>query len=192
MLDLVIDNVNYMKNLTEMTLQFARLGSTSAQLKLEKIDLVSEIGNIIKSLSPVFEENGIKILNNTIASLDVEVDRMLIKELLHNLISNAVKYTNGNGVVTFDAITNGENVEVSVKDNGVGMTKEQLKRVFEEFYKVDDSRNDRSSTGLGLAICQRIIEKHGGSIWAESQGIGQGSTMHFTLPTTQGERQNNE
>ena len=64
---------------------------------------------------------------------------------------------------------------------------EQLKCVFEEFYKVDDSRNDRSSTGLGLAICQRIIEKHGGSIWAESQGIGHGTTVHFTLPTIQGE-----
>ncbi len=128
-------------------------------------------------------------MNNTTPRLDVEVDKMLIRELLHNLISNAVKYTNGNGVVTFDITMSGGNVKVSVKDNGIGMTEEQFKRVFEEFYKVDDSRNDRSSTGLGLAICQRIIEKHGGSIWAESQGIGHGTTMHFTLPTIQSERQ---
>ena len=191
MLVLIMDNVDYMKNLTEMTLQFAQLNSQSVRLKPEKVDLVSEIGNIIEGLSPVFEENGIKVINNTTAPLDIEVDRLLVKELLHNLISNSIKYTNGNGVVTFDVIVNGKNVKVSVKDNGIGMTEEQLKRVFEEFYKVDDSRNDRSSTGLGLVICQRIIEKHGGSIWAESQGIGQGTTMHFTLPIRQGERQKN-
>ncbi len=185
MLDLVMDNVDYMKNLTEMTLQFARLGSASTELKLETIDIVSEIRNIIESLSPIFEEKGINAVDNTTAAPDIEVDRMLIKELLHNLISNAVKYTNENGIVTFDVITNGESVEVSVKDNGVGMSEEQIKRVFEEFYKVDDSRNDRSSTGLGLAICQRIIEKHGGSIRAESQGIGQGTTMHFAIPISQ-------
>ncbi len=190
-LDLVMDNVDYMKNLTEMTLQLARLNSPSVQLRLEKVDLVSEIGKLIDSLSPVFEENGIKVVNNTIPPLDVEVDKVLIKELLYNLISNAVKYTNGNGVVTFDITMSGGKVKVSVKDNGVGMIEEQLKRVFEEFYKVDDSRNDRSSTGLGLAICQCIIEKHGGSIWAESQGIGHGTTVHFMLPTRQGERQKN-
>ncbi len=190
-LNLVMDNVDYMKNLTEMTLQLAQLNSSSVQLKLEKVNLVSEIGKLIDSLSPVLEEKGIKVVNNTILPLEVEVDKMLIKELLHNLISNAVKYTNGNGVVTFDITMSGGKVKVSVKDNGVGMIEEQLKRVFEEFYKVDDSRNDRSSTGLGLAICQCIIEKHGGSIWAESQGIGHGTTVHFTLPTRQGKRQKN-
>jgi signal transduction histidine kinase len=191
MLDLVMDNVDYMKNLTEMTLEFARLGFASTELKLEEIDLVSEIRNIIESLSPIFKEKGIKVVDNTTATPDIEVDRMLIKELLHNLISNSIKYTNENGVVTFDVVTNGESVEVSVKDNGVGMTEEQIKRVFEEFYKVDDSRNDRSSTGLGLAICQRILEKHGGSIRAESQGIGQGTTMHFTIPVRQCKKQEN-
>ncbi len=185
MLNLVMDNVNYMKNLTEMTLQFARLGSDSTQLKLEKVDLEREIRNIIESLSAVFEEKGIKVVNNATAPLNVEVDRILIKELLHNLISNSVKYTNENGVVTFDAIINDKNVEVSVKDSGIGMTEEQIKHVFEEFYKADESRNDRTSTGLGLAICLRIIEKHGGTILAESQGIGQGTTIHFTLPIRQ-------
>ncbi|MGR3302664.1 MAG: ATP-binding response regulator [Candidatus Scalindua sp.] len=187
MLELVMDNVNYMKNLTEMTLQLARLNSSGVQLRLEKVDLVSEIKNTIDSLSPVFEEKGIKVVNNITPPLDVEADRMLIKELIHNLISNAVKYTNGNGVITFDSFFNGDNVEILISDNGVGIEAEQLSHVFEEFYKVDTSRHDRSSTGLGLAICKSIIERHGGSIWAESLGSGQGTTMHFTLPTIQGE-----
>ncbi|GAX61101.1 multi-sensor signal transduction histidine kinase [Candidatus Scalindua japonica] len=188
MLDLVMDNVKYMKNLTEMTLQLAQLNSSRISLKLEKVDLISEIGNVIKSLSSLFEENSIKVVNNTSSPLYVEADRMLIMEVFHNLISNTVKYTNGKGFVYFDAIIDSsETITVSVRDNGIGMTEMQLKRVFEEFYKVDDSRNDRSSTGLGLSICQRIIEKHGGRIWVESQGIGQGTTIYFTLPVRQGE-----
>ena len=184
-LSLAMDNVDYMKNLTERTLQLARLNSSDVQLKLEKVDLVSEIKNTIDSLSPLFEENGINVVNNTAPPLDVEVDRMLIKELIHNLISNAVKYTNGVGTVTFNNFLNGDTVGISITDTGIGMTIEQQKRVFEEFYKADDARNDRSSTGLGLAICKRIIERHGGSIRAESLGSGQGTTMHFTMPTRQ-------
>ena len=191
MLNMVMDNVDYMKNLTERTLQLARLNSSGVILKLEKVDLVSEIKNTIDSLSPVFEENSINVVNNTVSPLDVEADRMLIKELIHNIISNAVKYTNGVGSVTFNSFLNDDTVGISITDTGIGMTMEQQKRVFEEFYKTDDARNDRSSTGLGLAICRSIIEKHGGSIKAESPGLGQGTTMHFMLPYKQGQSQKN-
>ncbi len=191
MLDLIMDNVDYMKNLTERTLQLAQLNSPEISLKLESVDLVNEIGNTIESLSSVFKENGIKVVNNTTTPLDVEADRMFIKELIHNLVSNTIKYTNRDGVVTFDSFPKDDNVEISIKDTGIGMTIEQQKRIFEEFYKADDSRNDHSSTGLGLTICQRIVEKHGGSIRAESPGSGQGTTVHFTLPIRQGENQEN-
>jgi two-component system sensor histidine kinase/response regulator len=189
MLDLIMDNVDYMKNLTERTLQLAQLNSPGVSLKLEKVDLVSEIRNIIESLSSVFKENGIEIVNNTTTLLDIEADRMLIKELIYNIVDNAIKYTNGDGIVTFDSFLKDDNVEISIKDTGIGMTMEQQKRIFEEFYKADDSRNDRSSTGLGLAICQQIVEKHGGSIRAESQGSGHGTRVYFTLPTRQSEKE---
>ncbi|MCP4266497.1 MAG: hybrid sensor histidine kinase/response regulator [Candidatus Brocadiaceae bacterium] len=192
MLALVMDNVEYMKNLTEMTLHLAQLNSSGLKVKPERFDIVNEIKNTIESLSSLFEEKGIKTVDNTISPIDVEVDRMLTKELLNNIISNAVKYTNGEGVVTFDISLVGDKVKVSIKDNGIGMTEEQLKHVFEEFYKVDDSRNDRASTGLGLAICQRIVDRHEGTIWAESLGLGQGTTVHFTLSAIHGERYNTE
>ncbi len=186
MLALIMDNVKYMKNLTEMTLQLAQLNSSSVKLKQQRFDVVTEIKNTIESLSSLFKEKKIQTVDNTNSPINVEADRMLIKELIYNIISNAVKYTNGDGIITFDTILNGSMVKVSIKDNGIGMTEAQLKHVFEEFYKVDDSRNDRSSTGLGLAICQSIIEKHGGSIWAESPGIGQGTTVCFTLSGAHG------
>ena len=186
MLDLIMDNVDYMKNLTERTMQLAQLNSPEVSLRLERVDLVSEIRTTIESLSSLFKEKGIKVVNNTTTPLDIEVDRMLIRELIYNLVSNTIKYTNGDGVVTFDSFLKNDNVEISIKDTGIGMTIEQQKRMFEEFYKADDSRNDHSSTGLGLTICQRIVEKHGGSIRAESPGIGHGMTVYFTLPTIQG------
>jgi len=62
------------------------------------------------------------------------------------------------------------------------LTEEQKERIFEEFYKADESRHDISSSGLGLSICKKIVEKHGGRIWAESEGIGKGTSIFFTLP----------
>lgn len=188
MLDLIMNNVDYMRNLTERTLQLAQLNSPEVSLRVEKVDLASEIRNTIESLSSVFKENGIEIVNNTTMPLDIEADRMLIKELIHNLVSNTIKYTNGDGVVTFESFLKDDNVEISIKDTGIGMTIEQQKRIFEEFYKADDSRTDRSSTGLGLTICKRIVENHGGSIRAESQGSGHGTSVHFTLPIRQSEK----
>jgi signal transduction histidine kinase len=72
-------------------------------------------------------------------------------------------------------------IVVSVKDTGIGLESDQMKHVFEEFFKADSSRHDLESTGLGLPICKRIVEKHGGRMWVESQGKGKGSTFFFTL-----------
>ena len=183
MLNLVMENVGYMKNLTEMILTLARLNAPSVELNLEKVDISGEIQNITTSLSTVFKQHGLSVVNNIVSPVVLNVDRILIKELLHNLVSNSVKYTDGRGTVTFDSFLDGDNMWVfSVTDTGIGMTSEQIKHVFEEFYKADDSRNDRSSTGLGLTLCRRIVEKHGGSIWAESPGPGNGTKMSFTLP----------
>ena len=183
MLNLVMENVGYMKNLTEMILALARLNAPSVKLNLEEVDISDEIENIITSLSTVFKKQGLSVVNNIVSPVVLKVDRILIKELLHNLVSNSVKYTDGRGTVTFDSFLDGDNMRVfSVTDTGIGMTSEQIEHVFEEFYKADDSRNDHSSTGLGLTLCRRIVEKHGGSIWAESPGAGNGTTMNFTLP----------
>jgi signal transduction histidine kinase len=75
-------------------------------------------------------------------------------------------------------------VQVSVKDTGIGMTEKEIKKIFDEYYKADSSRHDFDSSGLGMPICKRIVEKHGGKIWAESDGKGKGSIFYFTLPAT--------
>jgi signal transduction histidine kinase len=67
-------------------------------------------------------------------------------------------------------------------DNGIGMTQDEIGRIFDEFYKADSARHDIHNTGLGMSICKRIVEKHGGNIWVESPGSGKGTTVFFTLP----------
>ena len=73
-------------------------------------------------------------------------------------------------------------VIVSIKDNGIGLTSDQIDHIFDEFYKADESRHDIDSIGLGMTICKRIVELHGGRIWIESHGINKGSIVYFTLP----------
>jgi signal transduction histidine kinase len=110
------------------------------------------------------------------------VDKTRFEELFENIITNAIKYTkNIKGIITIDAKEEKDSIVISVNDNGIGLTESQMNHIFDEFYKVDQARHDLSSHGLGLSICKRIIEKHGGRIWVESQGLGKGSTFYFTL-----------
>lgn len=127
------------------------------------------------------------------ASIIVEADKLRLVELFNNLITNAVKYTpKGNGTITIDAKQDSEFVTVSIRDAGIGMTVAQQGRIFDEFYKADTSRHEMDSSGLGLSICKRIVERHGGQIWAESEGLGKGSTFHFTLKVGKKVNKNNE
>ena len=104
-------------------------------------------------------------------------------ELFDNLLGNSVKFTPNGGTITIDAKKNNNDITISLKDTGIGMDRKEIIHIFDEFYKVDESRHDMSSVGLGLAICKRIVEKHNGKIWAASQGKGKGTTMYISLPT---------
>ncbi len=110
-------------------------------------------------------------------------DEERLLEVLENLISNAVKFTEPGGVVTIGASHEGGEVKVWVKDNGHGIRPDQLPRLFDRFWQA--RRHDRRGTGLGLTICKAIVESHGGRIWAESM-LGKGTSMFFTLPVTRG------
>jgi len=114
--------------------------------------------------------------------LTILADRNMIKTILRNLISNAIKFTNKNGKVEVKAFSDHTNVEISVSDNGIGMTKETIGKLF----RLDGNLStrgteDEKGTGLGLFLCKEFIEKHGGRIWAESEE-GKGSTFKFILP----------
>lgn len=182
LLEVIFKNVYYMKNLVIKTLALAELNSPNTQLFLQDIDLSMQIRDILDLQRALFEGKNIVLENNIPAETIVQVDLLQIRELFDNLISNAVKYSQESEVkIMFDAKEMDDFIVISVKDTGIGLEPDQIKHVFDEFYKVDCSRHDLDSTGLGLSICKRIVEKHGGRIWVESQGKGKGSTFFFTL-----------
>jgi len=181
-LETIINNVRYMKNLVIKTLTLAQLNSPNTQLELRDIDLSIQIHDSLDLQRTLSEGKDIVFENNIPAETIVQVDLLQIRELFNNLISNAVKYSQEDEVkITIDAKEMDDFIVISVKDTGMGLDSDQIPHVFEEFYKADYSRHDLQSTGLGLSICKRIVEKHGGRIWVESQGKGKGSTFFFTL-----------
>jgi PAS domain S-box-containing protein len=178
-------NINYMQNLVVKTIQLASLNSPTTKLNYEDISLLDEINNVIDQNKYLFIDNDIKVKNNITEDLIVTADKLRIAEVFNNLINNSVKYSKESGKIIFDIKYDDDFVIVSVEDDGMGMTERQKNRIFDEFYKADTSRHDFDSSGLGLPICKRIVEKHGGRIWVESKGIGKGSIFYFTLPINQ-------
>jgi PAS domain S-box-containing protein len=180
--EIINRNVNYLRNLVVKTVELASLNSSKIKLTFENTNLLEEINKVLKKNKLLLEDNKIKIINQVSKDFYVIADKLRLEELIENILNNSVKYSKEFGKVTIDASDRKDSVLVKIKDNGIGMTKFQIDRIFDEFYKADSSRHDFSSSGLGMAICKRIVEKHGGKIWAESEGIGKGSIFYFTLP----------
>jgi signal transduction histidine kinase len=106
-----------------------------------------------------------------------------IIQVLLNLLGNALQYTPSGGQVTVRAQREGREVIIEVQDTGIGIAAEHLPQIFERFYRVDKSRSRTGGgSGIGLTIARHLVEAHGGRIWAESPGLGKGSTFTFTLP----------
>ena len=182
LVDVVIRNANYMKNLVTDTLRLAQLNSRDYRFNLEDLELHDVVEESIEDNRYQFEEKNISPENMVPRGMVVRADKLRLKEVFANLISNSIRYTPEGGRIEFRAREEGNEVMVEVRDNGRGLSEEEKERIFDEFYKVDRSRRDLDTSGLGLTICKKIVERHGGRIWAESDGLGKGTSICFTLP----------
>lgn len=177
-------NTAHMKNLITRIIQLARLNSPNTEYSFNQINLDSILKEVIEHNKLMFRDNNIEIHNHLSNNITVNAEKILIQELFTNLLINSVKYTNGLGTLTIDSTVENNVLTVSIKDTGLGMTMDQVNRIFNKFYIANDAKNEFYSSGLGLPICKRIVEIHGGKIWVESEGLGLGSTFYFTLPLT--------
>jgi PAS domain S-box-containing protein len=185
LLDVVVQDVNVIRELVIKSLKHARISSFTRMLKPEPVSLAGAVEGYVKRREYLLEKGGIRAENSIAENVTVHADPVELEELVYNLISNAIKYTHPGGTIAVGAEKGDERVTVSVRDTGAGLTEEQIERIFDDFYKVDESRHDLDTSGLGLSICRKIVEKHGGRIWAESPGKGLGTTVFFTLPAQQ-------
>lgn len=182
MLTVIHRNVGYMTNLVTKTLQLARLNSPNTKFTFEQTNLLDELNDVLIANKIMFESKDIQIHTIVPDTIIVHADKLRLHELFNNLFNNAVKYSENGGKIIIEAEESATDVTIKVTDTGIGMSEEQLERVFDEFYKADPSRHDFDSSGLGVSICKRIVERHGGRIWVESDGLGKGSSFKFTLP----------
>ena len=159
----------------------------AGQLKLAPgpVDLRVMLERIRRVYAAVSEEKGLRVELRAAPDLPASVqgDERLLERVFHNLVSNALKFTPRGGLIALDASRIGSDlIEVSVRDTGPGIPKEKRHMVFERFSRLGAERQ-RTGFGLGLSICRRIVELHGGRIWVESEA-GKGSQFIFRLPLT--------
>lgn len=183
----ILDSAQHLTHLVNLLLTFQRVEGES--LEMTTVRLRPWLESTGSAWQPVFERAGVTL------SIDVEpgvgyvtANNEFLQQVLNNLLDNVRKFSPSGGHARISAWRDETEVFVSVSDDGIGVPADKLESLFQRFYQVDAGETRRyGGMGLGLSVSQDIIERHGGRIWAESQGEGQGLTMVFALPAPDGE-----
>lgn len=176
-------NIDRLINTVRDLEDISRLEAGTLELRRERFDLLALVDEIMQSLEMQASERGITLVSDrgVLPQLMVDADRARVGQVLINLLSNSVKYGREGGRTRVRYVDMFEKVMVEVQDNGIGLTAEQLPRIFERFYRVDKSRSRAAGgTGLGLAIVKHILEAHKETITVRS-APDVGTTFSFTL-----------
>jgi signal transduction histidine kinase len=180
-----IDSENELKRLISLInnlldLQKSDFGDLA--LNLEPTLLSEIVQNSTKVVNNLAQEHSISI-KNSITEAKIDVDKLRLTQVIVNLLSNALKFTSDGGTITISSIVNGEAVEIDIGDEGPGIPDQEKERIFDRYYTTP-SNHAGTGVGLGLMICKRIIEEHGGSIGVRNNQK-KGSTFWFRLPIRQ-------
>jgi PAS domain S-box-containing protein len=183
LITLAIDALHRQNMIVGDLIEAARMQKREFKLRLEDMDLASVISEVVYEFEPFAMKKKISLRLKVKKSLPrARADYMAVSHVLRNLLSNALKFTDGGGRVTIDARERNGMVEVCVSDTGIGIPRSLQDKIFERLYQVDSSGTRRyGGVGLGLAIAKELVEAHGGRITVESEP-GKGSRFCFTLP----------
>ena len=182
--DTIYRNAKSQNQLIDDLLDVSRIISGKLRLDVRTIDLISIVNAAVESIRPAADAKGIRVhtmFDPGAAPISGDADRL--QQIIWNLLTNAVKFTPKGGRVNLKVQRLDSYVEVSVSDTGAGISKEFLPYVFDRFRQADASTTrPQGGLGLGLSIVRQLVELHGGSVRATSEGDGQGSTFFVTLP----------
>ncbi len=166
----------------ENLLSWARIQRGETEFKPEESELYEIVAEVIYLYKAKAEQNSVKLLNNILKETKIFCDPNMTKTILRNLISNAINFTNKNGTVVVEASVGVDEVTVTVSDDGVGISEENINKLLRIDKKyIGTNTYGEKGTGLGLILCKEFVEKHDGKIWIESE-IDKGSKFSFTLP----------
>ncbi|MCJ8211179.1 HAMP domain-containing histidine kinase [Mucilaginibacter sp. RS28] len=179
-----LDKINIqagkVNTLIQQLLDFAKIENNKLEYQFEKSEVTGFIEEVVEAAKLSHPSHTFTL--NFDKQADTRFDKLRLEQALTNLISNAVKYSpKGTNVTVSTLNRNHEAVNISVADQGIGLSKENLTKVFDKFYRVDDRNQKVSGLGMGLYITSRIIQGHGGEIWVDSIE-NEGSTFSFSLP----------
>jgi signal transduction histidine kinase len=172
----------YLLDLTSDILDLAKIESGQSVLRIENVQIADVVNGVTSAMEPLAAKKTIRIVTDLTAHGQVPADAGKLKQMLLNLVSNAVKFTPEGGCVTIAAQRLVAAVEISVSDTGIGIAESDREHLFEEFRQVDsDVARQHHGTGLGLALTKRFVELHGGHIRLTSE-VGKGSVFTLSLP----------
>jgi two-component system phosphate regulon sensor histidine kinase PhoR len=182
-LDIIRHNAERLARLTEDLLTLSRVELRRQDFHPGFYPIEDLIADALEMLRPIAEKKEIRLTqDNSAMGSEAWCDAEAVSQVLSNLLDNAIKYTPVGGTIGAGARLSGREIEVHVRDSGVGIPAEDLPRLFERFYRVDKARSRAlGGTGLGLSIVKHLVAAQGGKVWVESS-INQGSTFFFTLP----------
>jgi len=171
----------HLKQLINDILDLARIEAGNFELSLHVVSTKMVLRETLNTVRPLAQMRGISIAHNGDLEAPMRGDAHRIKQILLNLISNAIKFSPSDSVVNVEALRMEREIRFTVKDSGCGIRESEQGQLFQEFHQTDSAKTVPDGSGLGLAICRRLIELHGGRIWVES-APGAGSKFHFTIP----------
>ncbi len=165
--------------------ELSRVEAGAFELDRKPLRMPELLQKAAESVDPQYIQKGVTLIRQWPADLPlIQGDSDRLQQVLINLLSNACQYTPTGGEVRLRAQVQKDEVVIAVMDNGIGIPPEHLPHIFTRFYRVDKSRSrqEGGGSGIGLTIARHLVEAHGGRIWAESAGVGKGSTFAFVLP----------
>lgn len=173
-------------NLVNDMLNVSRIESNSVTISPEPFNILKLVNDVLEEVASKAAEKGIHLTaHDGIKTPEVFADLDKVHQILLNLIGNALKFTPNQGTIEVGFKVVDGDIEVAIKDSGVGISKEDISKLFKKFERLDNSyvaAATTGGTGLGLYICRLLVDKMGGKIWASSEGLGHGTTFTFSLP----------
>jgi signal transduction histidine kinase len=207
----VLQSGHHLLSLINDILDLSKVEAGKIELESTDVNIRAVLSSSLTMVKEKALKHNIQLLNQVNGILEtIKADERKLKQIMYNLISNAVKFTPSGGKISISATytdgcecpdyeklspfqntniynneieSTGKTLQISVEDTGIGLKKEDIERIFMPFEQVENSKSRKyQGTGLGLSLTRKLVELHGGKIWAESKGEGKGSIFHFTLP----------